>query len=76
MLCILLVIYVPFWVFCFIVLFCVLFECNCVLHYCHRVSTQLELTYVSYHIKWFKTENLGKLVTKEVNKLKYTIDRP
>jgi len=32
--------YVLFWVFRFIVLFCVLFECNCVLYYCHWVSTQ------------------------------------
>ena len=42
--------YVPFWVFCFIVLFCVLFVCNCVLYYCHRVSTQLQLTNISYHM--------------------------
>ena len=40
--------YVLFWVFCFIVLICVLFVCKCVLYYCHRVSTQLHLTYISY----------------------------
>ena len=36
--------YVPLCVFCFIVLFCVLFVCKCVLYYCHQVSTQLQLT--------------------------------
>ena len=49
-LCILIVMYVPFWVFCFIVLFCVLFVCKCVLYYCHRVSTQVQLMNISYHI--------------------------
>jgi len=39
--------YVPFWAFRFIVLFCVLFLCTRVLYYCHRVSTQLQLN-ISY----------------------------
>jgi hypothetical protein len=33
-----------FRVFCFIVLFYVLFVCKCVLYYCHRMSAQLQLT--------------------------------
>jgi hypothetical protein len=40
---ILIFMYVPFWIFCFIVLFCLLFACKCVLYYCHRVATQLQL---------------------------------
>ena len=47
---ILIVMYVPSWEFCLIVLFCVLFVCKCVLHYSLRVSTQLQLTNISYHI--------------------------
>ena len=28
--------------------FCVLYVCKCVLYYCHRVATQLQLTNISY----------------------------
>ena len=45
-LCIL-IIYVLFCVFCFIVLFSVLFVCKCVLYHCHRVSAQLLSTNIS-----------------------------
>jgi len=42
-LCNLIVMYVPFYVFCFTGLFCVLFVCKYVLYCCQRMSTQMEL---------------------------------
>ena len=46
------ILYVLFCVFCFTVLFCVLFVCQCVLYYCYQVSTQLQLTNIyEYQLK-------------------------
>ena len=54
--CVILCIFELFYVFfvfcvvlCIFVLFYVLFVCICVLYYCHRVATQLQLN-ISYHI--------------------------
>jgi hypothetical protein len=42
--------YFPFWIFCFILFFEVLFVCIFLLYYCYRVSPQLEVTNISvYH---------------------------
>ena len=40
-------------IICF-VSFCVLFVCKCVLYCCHRVTTQLQLINISYHICWYR----------------------
>jgi len=59
--------YVPFWVFCFIVLFCVLFVCKCVLYCCHRVATHKQLTNISYHIIYIVTyHNYGEQLHQSV----------
>ena len=58
-LCTLTVMCVPFWVFCFVLSFFVLFACKCVLYYCHWVSTQSQLTkyisYINYHTSYVKS---------------------
>jgi len=59
--------------FCFVlcivcfVSFSVLFACICVLYYCHRVATQLQLN-ISYHITSYHIENvlLHKLSNKHL----------
>ena len=38
--------------------FCVLFVCKCVLYYCHRVATQLQLTNISISYKLTSEQNV------------------
>jgi hypothetical protein len=77
-LCILIVIYVLFCVFCVIVLICVLFACKCVLYYCHRVSTQLQLTNISYHISYHITSHhiIYHIISYHIIKLAHCLQSP
>jgi len=57
-------IYIYIYIVCF-VSFCLLFLCKCVLYYCHRVATQLQLTNLSpYQVKsmlrsvWFELREI------------------
>jgi hypothetical protein len=48
-------------------MFCVLLVFNCVLYYCQRVSTQLQLTNISYSIHLSETLK-GKVVQTFVSR--------
>jgi hypothetical protein len=71
-LCVLIVIYVLFCVFCFIVLFCALLAWKCVLYYCHGLSTQLQLTNISYHITSPMAADWQMVIWKILERNNYT----
>jgi hypothetical protein len=58
--------------------FCILFMCKCVLYCCHRVTTQLQLTNISYHIMFrvadvtfmYSHTNCGPLSMNRLSELK------
>jgi hypothetical protein len=59
---ILVVMYVPFLVYCFIVLFCVLFVCKCVLYYCHRVSNPIAVNKYTWEGGYQKIPGIVKKI--------------
>ena len=63
-LCILIVLHVPLRVFCFIVLFCVLLVCKCVLYYSYQMSTQLQFNkyIIPYRINGYANASLCYVV--------------
>ena len=50
--------------------FSVLFVCICVLYYCHRVATQLQLN-ISYHISYHTITHHIKSATIEIQSSQY-----
>ena len=61
------------------VLFCVFFVYKCVLYYCHRVLTQLQLTNISYHISNISYNIISYHITYQIamqgKRNVYTTDR-
>jgi len=54
------------------VLFCVLFVCKCVLYYCHRLSTQLQLTNMSICLCKFRKRSTATVTDKCVSVTRLT----
>jgi len=77
-LCILIVMYVPFWVFCFIVLFCKLFVCKCVL--CCTVLLQpgvnpTAVNKISYHIIYIIPHHIIYIISYHIQYISYHITK-